>query len=45
MQLELGEHTIDCTDRTVVMAIVNVSDDSPIGESIVAASSAPRSGG
>lgn len=40
MELRLGEHTIDCTDRSVVMAILNVSDDSPIGESIVPASSA-----
>ena len=40
MELRLGEHTIDCTNRTVVMGILNVSDDSPIGESIVAAASA-----
>jgi dihydropteroate synthase len=40
MELRLGEHTIDCTNRTVVMGILNVSDDSPIGESIVAAMSA-----
>jgi dihydropteroate synthase len=40
MELRLGEHTIDCTNRTVVMGILNVSDDSPIGESIVVAASA-----
>ncbi len=40
MQLRLGDHSIDCTNRTVVMGILNVSDDSPIGESIVASSSA-----
>ncbi len=40
MQLILGDHVIDCTDRTVVMGILNVSDDSPIAESIVDAGSA-----
>jgi len=40
MKLRLGEHTIDVTDRTVVMGILNVSDDSPIGESIVPAEAA-----
>ena len=40
MELRLGEHTIDCTNRTVVMGILNVSDDSPIVPSIVPASSA-----
>ena len=40
MQLILGEHVIDCTDRTVVMGILNVSDDSPIAESIVDAGGA-----
>ncbi|MDA0352290.1 MAG: dihydropteroate synthase [Chloroflexi bacterium] len=40
MELLLGEHTIDCTNRTAVMGILNVSDDSPIGQSIVPASSA-----
>jgi dihydropteroate synthase len=40
MELRLGEHTIDCTNRTVVMGILNVSDDSPIVPSIVSASSA-----
>ena len=40
MQLLLGAHTIDCTDRTVVMGILNVSDDSPIGPSIVPAAAA-----
>jgi dihydropteroate synthase len=40
MELRLGERTIDCTNRTVVMGILNVSDDSPIGSSIVQAASA-----
>ena len=35
MLLRLGPHTLDCTDRTAVMGILNVSDDSPITESIV----------
>ncbi|MBX7110903.1 MAG: dihydropteroate synthase [Dehalococcoidia bacterium] len=35
MLLQLGPHTIDCTNRTVVMGILNVSYDSPISESIV----------
>ena len=35
MQLILGDHVIDCTDRTVVMGILNLSDDSPIAGSIV----------
>ncbi len=34
MKLELGEHVIDCTDRTAVMGILNVSYDSPIAQSI-----------
>ncbi|MEI6665908.1 MAG: dihydropteroate synthase [Chloroflexota bacterium] len=34
MQLQLRGHTIDCTNRTVVMGIVNVSHDSPITHSI-----------
>lgn len=40
MQLLLGEHTLDCTNRTAVMGILNVSDDSPIGASIVPTTSA-----
>jgi dihydropteroate synthase len=35
VQLLLRGHTIDCTDRTLVMAIVNVSHDSPIASSVV----------
>jgi dihydropteroate synthase len=34
LKLELGEHVIDCTDRTAVMGILNVSYDSPIAHSI-----------
>ncbi len=40
MRLLLGEHTLDCTNRTAVMGILNVSDDSPIGASIVPTTSA-----
>lgn len=35
MQLHLGEHTIDCTHRTAIMGILNVSDDSPVAHSRV----------
>ncbi len=34
MQLELRTRSIDCTNRTLVMGIVNVSYDSPIASSI-----------
>ncbi len=40
MELILGEHVIDCVDRTAIMGILNLSDDSPIGESIVPAAAA-----
>ena len=35
MRLQLGEHAIDATGRTVVMGIVNVSPDSPVARSVV----------
>lgn len=35
MILELGSHRINCTNRTAVMAILNVSVDSPVASSIV----------
>ncbi|MEE8337413.1 MAG: dihydropteroate synthase [Dehalococcoidia bacterium] len=44
MKLELGEHTIDCTDRTVLMGILNVSDDSPVAGSIADANAARERG-
>jgi dihydropteroate synthase len=34
VRLELGEHVIDCTDRTAVMGILNVSYDSPVAHSV-----------
>ena len=34
MRLTLGEHVIDCTDRTAVMGILNVSHDSPVADSV-----------
>ena len=40
MQLQLGEHSIDATDRTAIMAILNVSPDSPIAASVVDPSAA-----
>lgn len=40
MLLHLRDRTIDVTDRTAVMGILNVSDDSPIAFSRVAASEA-----
>ncbi len=36
MRLELGGHRIEATHRTAVMAIVNVSADSPVTPSVVA---------
>jgi len=35
MRLRLGEHEIDCTHHTAVMAILNISDDSPVAHSRV----------
>ena len=40
MELKLGDLSIDATNRTVVMGILNVSIDSPVAESIVAAGAA-----
>ncbi len=40
MRLTLGEHVIDCTEHTAIMGILNVSDDSPVTESIVGVSAA-----
>ena len=40
MLLQLGEHAIDATGRTVVMGIVNVSPDSPVARSVVRPDSA-----
>ena len=44
MRLTLGEHVIDCTDHTAIMGILNVSDDSPVAESIVGVSAARERG-
>ncbi|MXZ63885.1 MAG: dihydropteroate synthase, partial [Chloroflexi bacterium] len=35
MLLELGKHRIDVTDRTAIMAILNLSPDSPVADSVV----------
>ena len=35
MLLELGKHRINVTDRTAIMAILNLSPDSPVAESVV----------
>ena len=40
MQLQLGEHVIDATDRAAIMAILNVSRDSPVAASVVDPSAA-----
>ncbi len=40
MILELGAHRIDCTHRTAVMGILNVSVDSPVTHSVVAPAAA-----
>jgi dihydropteroate synthase len=34
MRLTLGEHVIECTNRTAVMGILNVSHDSPVADSM-----------
>ena len=34
MRLVLGEHVIDCTTRTAIMGILNLSPDSPVAHSI-----------
>ena len=44
MRLTIGEHVIDCTDRTAIMAILNVETDSPIAESVVAVEEAVTRG-
>lgn len=40
MQIPVGDRVIDCTDRTAIMAIVNVATDSPVADSVVAAGDA-----
>ena len=35
MLLELGKHRIDTADRTAIMAILNLSPDSPVAGSVV----------
>ncbi len=35
MLLELGKHRIDVTHRTAIMAILNLSPDSPVADSVV----------
>ena len=35
MLLQLGEHRIDTSERAAIMAILNVSRDSPIAASVV----------
>lgn len=36
MRIRVGEHLIDCTDHTAIMAILNVGTDSPVRQSVVA---------
>ncbi len=42
MQITVGDHIIDCRDRTAVMAILNVATDSPVAESVVGVDEAVR---
>ncbi len=42
MLIELGDRTLDATDRCHVMGILNVATDSPVADSIVAVGDAPR---
>ncbi|MCZ6544257.1 MAG: hypothetical protein O6913_00940 [Chloroflexi bacterium] len=34
MRIPIGEHTLDCTDRPAIMAILNVGTDSPVAHFI-----------
>jgi dihydropteroate synthase len=42
MNLRVGDRFIDCTNRTAVMAILNIATDSPVAESVVAVDDALR---
>ena len=40
MQLRLGDQTLDCTHRTIIMGVLNVATDSPVAASVASAGSA-----
>ncbi len=42
MKIRVAGHTIDCTNRTAIMAILNIATDSPVAESVVAVDDALR---
>ena len=42
MLIELGGRTLDSTDRCLIMGILNVATDSPVGDSVVDVGTAPR---
>ena len=42
MKLQVADRTIDCTNRTAIMAILNIATDSPVAESVVAVDEALR---
>ena len=40
MHLQLGDQTLDCTRRTIIMGVLNVATDSPVAASVVPARAA-----
>ena len=42
MRITIRDHVIDCTDRTAIMAVLNLASDSPVRESVVAVDEAVR---
>jgi dihydropteroate synthase len=42
MNLRVGDRFIECTNRTAIMAILNIATDSPVAESVVAVDDALR---
>ena len=42
MLIELGGQQLDATDRCLIMGILNVATDSPVGDSIVPVGNAPQ---
>lgn len=41
-RIDLAGRSFDCRDRPLIMGILNVDTDSPVGSSVVAAAAAPR---
>ena len=42
MKLRVADRIIDCTNRTAIMAILNIATDSPVAASVVAVDDALR---